>query len=300
MALGLQRWRVSSDMVHVMEGGQQMSKRSIVGLACAVVLALTATAQAQENATLTLRSGERFKGQLVDLGGIGLTFRYGGTDRQFPPGQVAVIEFQGAPPEYKLTANQLKELRNGQHVIVFRDGHTVIGHFADVGEKHPLRITIQTPSATTNYHSNEIWRIFMAVPPASAQSSTTSTTTAQPTVPGAIVVPATQQWVPTGLTVRRDEVVIFNTTGEIQLSADANDKAQSAGALSQRKAVGSPLPNDFAGALIGRIGSGSPFAIGNQTALPMPASGPLYLGINDDSLGDNSGQFNVVITRSRR
>ncbi|MGE5813155.1 MAG: hypothetical protein ACM36C_01590 [Acidobacteriota bacterium] len=280
-----------------------MLRRSIVGLACAVVFAFAATAQAQENATLTLRSGERFTGQLVDLGGIGLTFRYGGTDRQFPPGDVAVIEFEGAPA-HTLTADQLRELNNGQHVIVFRDGHVVVGHFADVGEQHPLRITLQTPSGTTNYHSNEIWRIYMAPPPASAQGTTTGTTTgsttAQPSVPGAIVVSATQQWTPTGITVRRGERVTFNSTGEVQLSTDSNDKAQPAGAMSQRKAPGSPLPAELAGALIGRIGNGEPFAIGNQAAIPMPASGPLYLGINDDALGDNSGQFNVVITRPRR
>lgn len=280
-----------------------MLKRSIVGLACAAVLAVAATAQAQENATLILKSGEKFTGQLVDLGGIGLTFRYGGTDRQFPPGQVAEIAFQGAPP-HSLTTDQVRELRNGQHVIVFRDGRTVIGHFADVGERHPLRITIQTQSATTNYHSNEIWRIYMAVPPASAQEPTETTpgsgTSAQPSVPGAIVVPATQQWVPTGLTVRRGEQVSFNATGQVQLSADPNDKAQPSGAFSQRKAVGSPLPNELAGALIGRIGNGAPFAIGNQPSIPMPASGPLYLGINDDAMGDNSGQYNVVVTRASR
>jgi hypothetical protein len=280
------------------EEGSRMVKRSIVGLACAAVLAFAATAQAQENATLTLKSGEKFTGQLVDLGGIGLTFRYGGSDRQFPPGEVAVIEFEGAPP-HTLTADQLRELGNGQHVIIFRDGHAVVGHFADVGERHPLRITLQTPSGTTNYHSNEIWRIYMAAPPGAARE-TSSSTAAQPSVPGAVVVPGTQQWVPTGLTIRRGERVSFNATGEIQLSTDTNDKAQPAGALSQRKVGGAPLPTEFAGALIARIGNGEPFAIGNQTSVTMPASGPLYLGVNDDSLGDNTGQFNVVITRNRR
>ena len=276
-----------------------MLKRSIVGLACAAVLGIAAAAQAQENATLTLRSGEKFTGQLVDLGGIGLTFRYGGNDRQFPPGEVALIEFEGAPA-YTLTADQLRELNNGQHVIIFRDGRAIVGHFADVGERHPLRITIQTSSATTNYHSDEIWRIYTAPPPGGQSTATSGSTAAQPSVPGATVVASTQQWTPTGLTVRRGERVSFNATGEIVLSPDANDKAQPAGAFSQRKAVGSPLPEEFAGALIARIGNGQPFAIGNQNAVVMPASGPLYLGINDDVLGDNSGQFNVVITRSRR
>ena len=53
----------------------------------------------------------------------------------------------------------------------------------------------------------------------------------------------------------------------------------------------------FAGALIGRINSGAPFAIGNQETVRMPASGTLYLGINDDNVSDNSGHFQVVISR---
>jgi hypothetical protein len=68
--------------------------------------------------------------------------------------------------------------------------------------------------------------------------------------------------------------------------------------MSQRRAAGSPLPNQFAGALIGRIGNGQPFAIGDQASLQMPASGPLYLGVNDDVMNDNQGQFNVVIGRT--
>ena len=62
----------------------------------------------------------------------------------------------------------------------------------------------------------------------------------------------------------------------------------------------------LAGALIGRIGNGAPFGIGNQTSVPMPASGELYLGINDDQVADNTGGFVVdvkpqaSVTRRRR
>jgi len=55
------------------------------------------------------------------------------------------------------------------------------------------------------------------------------------------------------------------------------------------------LPKALAGALIGRIDNGPPFGIGNQTSLIAPASGILYLGVNDDNVGDNSGQFQVLI-----
>ena len=42
---------------------------------------------------------------------------------------------------------------------------------------------------------------------------------------------------------------------------------------------------------------GSKVWIGNQTTITVPASGLLYLGTNDDNVSDNSGQFQVVISR---
>ena len=47
--------------------------------------------------------------------------------------------------------------------------------------------------------------------------------------------------------------------------------------------------------MIGRIGNGAPFGIGNQTVVPMPATGELFLGVNDDEVGDNSGGFVVDV-----
>jgi hypothetical protein len=103
-----------------------------------------------------------------------------------------------------------------------------------------------------------------------------------------------------GLTVRKCERIGVVAQGEVQLSPDANDKAQPAGAFSQRKAPGAPAPDLLAGALIARIGNGAAFAIGNQAQVTMPESGPLYLGVNDDSLGDNQGQFTVTLNRRSR
>jgi hypothetical protein len=59
-----------------------------------------------------------------------------------------------------------------------------------------------------------------------------------------------------------------------------------------------PIQTANAGALIARIGTGAPFAIGNQTTVRMPPNGGLlFLGINDDNVGDNSGEFQVTISR---
>jgi hypothetical protein len=111
------------------------------------------------------------------------------------------------------------------------------------------------------------------------------------------VVNPKQRWTSTGVTVRRGDNVGFNTTGDVQLSTDTNDMAGSAGSKSGRYAPGSPLPRALAGALIGRIGpNGEPFAIGNQTTVQMPAAGVLFLGVNDDSLEDNQGEFRVEIS----
>ena len=47
-----------------------MFKRTI--LAAAAACALVVSTQAQESATLVMRSGEKVTGQLVDMGGVGL------------------------------------------------------------------------------------------------------------------------------------------------------------------------------------------------------------------------------------
>jgi hypothetical protein len=64
-----------------------------------------------------------------------------------------------------------------------------------------------------------------------------------------------------------------------------------------RTAAGAPLPTVAAGGLIGRIGNGAPFAIGDQASVPMPNAGLLYLAVNDDELSDNSGAFIVQLGR---
>ena len=49
--------------------------------------------------------------------------------------------------------------------------------------------------------------------------------------------------VPTRIVVRLGEVLTFSTTGQIQLSDDAEDIAGAAGARSQRTAPEAALPN---------------------------------------------------------
>jgi hypothetical protein len=110
-----------------------------------------------------------------------------------------------------------------------------------------------------------------------------------------LTVPANRQWTATNMRVTQGETIRFQVTGEIHFTA--SDVAISAGSMAQKLVAGAPIPSAFAGALIGRIDNGQPFGIGNLTSVRMPASGTLYLGINDDNLSDNSGQFQAVLSR---
>jgi len=112
-----------------------------------------------------------------------------------------------------------------------------------------------------------------------------------------ITVPANQLWTATGIRVSQGDQLRIQASGQISLRPnDAKDVAIPPGSLLQRFAPNAPMPRTLAGALIGRIDSGQPFGIGNQTSIVAPASGMLYLGVNDDVVTDNSGQFSVTIS----
>ena len=266
----------------------------------AIALTFTAAAQAQENATLIMRSGDRVTGQLIDHGGVGFTMRVNGEERRIPTNDVAVIDFSGAP----MTDADWARLSGGGHYIWLRTGEVINGTFFDIGGTTPLNITFRTGAGDRQFASNEISRIVLGRPVSAVGTTGTPAPVAPPILTpatgGGIVVPAHQFWTATGVTVRRGELITFATSGEIQLSTDASDIAGSAGSRNNRTAPNAPLPSNLTGALIGRIDNGPAFAIGNQTSVRMPAAGVLYLGINDDHVADNRGEFRVEIRRGRR
>jgi hypothetical protein len=271
-----------------------MFKRTILAYSVAA-LTVTGVAQAQTNATVTLRSGERVNAQLVDMGGTGFTVRVNGKERRIPTNDVAVIDFDGGT----MSDADWARLSEGQHLLWLKNGDTVNGQLFDIAGNTPKKIMFRTGSGQREFSSNEIARIVLARPSTGVATSG-SANLAPATGPGIVVSPR-QAWTPTGLTVRRGETVRFNTTGEVQLSGDAGDVAGSAGSKSGRRAVNAPLPNELAGALVAKIGAnGQPFAIGNQASVQMPAAGQLFLGVNDDGPDDNRGEFRVEITRSGR
>jgi Ca2+-binding EF-hand superfamily protein len=113
-------------------------------------------------------------------------------------------------------------------------------------------------------------------------------------------VNAQQRWLDTGVMVRAGDVITFQSSGQIQLSDNGSDMAGPAGSLSRRTAPDAPISGVYAGALIAKIGAYSPIAIGDQTRITAPVSGRLYLGVNDDHLPDNRGEFVVNLGVDRR
>jgi hypothetical protein len=110
-----------------------------------------------------------------------------------------------------------------------------------------------------------------------------------------IDVDARQRWTDSSLDVRSGDVLSISARGTIVMSGDDRDTATPAGSRTGRGAQQAPI-QAVAGALIARIDSGAPFLIGDQSTVKVPASGRLYLGVNDDHLQDNRGHFQVTVS----
>ena len=275
-----------------------MLKRTMLATLAACGLLAGVAVQAQQSATVVLRSGERVQGQLVDLG-ADYTLQVNGQERRIAPGDVAAIEFAGGA---QLNADWFSKLNSGQPIVVLRNGEIFAGRLADIHGAGSGQYTIDTPSGRREVNGGDVAQLYFSVPAGMAASNATgavATSGVQGTQleSGAISIAANQGWVNTGIRVRKGQMINFRVNGEIQLSGDANDRAVSAGSTSGRTVPGSPLPNALAGALIGRVGNGAPFGIGNQASVSMPDNGVLFLGINDNTLTDNTGNFSVVISR---
>ena len=84
------------------------------------------------------------------------------------------------------------------------------------------------------------------------------------------------------------------------MSGNNGDTATPAGSRIGRRAADAPLRNQPAGILIARVGNAATFAVGDRRTVRAPASGELFLGVNDDFLGDNRGEYRVSVTVQRR
>jgi hypothetical protein len=271
-------------------------------LCATLLLAAAAPALAQEQVTIVRRNGERVSGRFEDWNrpSDAVYVRVSPSDqRTLPMRDVLVMEVGGDAAN--LPANEIQAAAGGEHVLVTRGGEMLRGRLTNIegGEGsarpgEPRTVTFQA-GGERRFRLSDVARLYMGNYP---QTSTAPTPAPAPGPPGTIrvTVAGNRQWTPTNIMIRQGDRVQFSASGEVQLSADAADKAAAAGSVQGRKAPNAPAPQYLAGALIGRVGGGVVFPIGNQTdPLPMPGTGPLFLGINDDAVDDNQGALEVTI-----
>jgi hypothetical protein len=107
-------------------------------------------------------------------------------------------------------------------------------------------------------------------------------------------VQAREPWTDTGVFVRPGQTVYFEASGRVKWGPDRRDGPE--GEHNSPFNKGRPIPSRPAAALIGRVGNEAPFFIGADTGpVQIRGGGPLFLGVNDDYLQDNSGSFRVVV-----
>ena len=107
------------------------------------------------------------------------------------------------------------------------------------------------------------------------------------------IVSADVAWNDAGIDVRAGQTIYFEAQGRVRWGRDRQDGP--AGERNSPSNPNRPLGNRNAAALIGKIGNDM-FFIGDDTGpIRVRTSGRLYLGVNDDVLTDNSGNFRVVV-----
>jgi hypothetical protein len=108
-----------------------------------------------------------------------------------------------------------------------------------------------------------------------------------------IIVSADVAWNDSGIDVRAGQTIFFEAQGRVRWGRDRQDGP--AGERNSPSNPNRPMGNRNAAALIGKIGNDL-FFIGDETGpVRMRTSGRLHLGVNDDVLTDNSGNFRVVV-----
>lgn len=116
-----------------------------------------------------------------------------------------------------------------------------------------------------------------------------------------IEVPGTSRGVDTNIDLRAGDQVVITASGMVVAGRRAGQVGPDGGRTGFGGLVSQyPVPTAGPGALIGyiRLSNGQitqPFIIGSQQTFSAQADGRLFLAINDDNYGDNSGSFSVRI-----
>ena len=282
------------------------------------MLALSAAQAFAQSGTVVLRNGDRVQAEVRDMG-QNFSLRVNGQPRSVPIGDIVLIDFTGNGRD--ISNDELTRANAANGYVVMKNGETFNASLKDL-TGDPL-IAIFTNGRRAGL--GEVSRIYMGSVnnvPGFPQASNAAADpnqdnrgfgrgrgrgrgrdrdaymerSAAPANARSVVVPSNVQWTNTGFNVTRGQYLRFEPSGEIRLSTNGEDIGRPAGAMSARHADKATIPTIPVGALIGRVGNGQPFPIGDTTnAFDMPDSGRLFLGVNDDHVNDNSGNYVVLV-----
>jgi hypothetical protein len=267
---------------------------------------------ANHPATFVLRNGERVNGNLSYKGGTAYTLN----GRDYEAQEVAVVAFVNGDPS-AAELGQISGVDNNpneleRHAFVTRDGKVMLGKLykfspdgetitfdareggrRDISANDLARIYIN-PGAARSVYSN----VTRALQPVATGGVATNPATAPA---GSITVNGNQPWTDTGINVRKGDMITFSATGRVRVATgNSPDVVADPNGANNFPAprTNYPLPTMSVGGLIAKVGNDRPFGVGTLThPISMPDDGRLYLGINDDGFGDNSGAFYVTINR---
>lgn len=129
-----------------------------------------------------------------------------------------------------------------------------------------------------------------------------------------LIVPGNAGWVDTGFDVEEGEELFFSGEGEISLQK-GNPEAACGPDGADIQGLQQPLPDRNLGCLAGKVSqllavrtdekTGDEvrdelvrfFFIGREQSAAMPIRGRLFIGVNENVVKDNDGQFRVAIFR---
>ena len=100
-----------------------------------IALLRTASLASAAPVTLVLRSGDRVRGELVDLNAGGFVVNVRGAEQQIARGEVAAIAFGNA----QFPAAETARIQGGRAFVVLNSGDTFYGSLQDIGGTSPLR-----------------------------------------------------------------------------------------------------------------------------------------------------------------
>jgi hypothetical protein len=281
----------------------RLSLRLPTGLALAAAFTFAATVtQAQQTATMVLKSGDRHTGTNLGyrLDQREVAVRTSPSQEpRVPVDQVAYVDYGGTSDPDNLN------LSGSQEAVVLRDGSIIKGQVIELGhvdrgdQKTPYLVVFRTEGGEERrLNVKEVGRVYFAGGASRRlrdKDDNTVSPSAGSSVARGINVAGNRAWTTTGLSVRRGEPLTINASGQVKIGGNDGQAFGPGGASETHP--NNPIPSAQTGTLIGRIGNGAPFVIGTSNRIQAPAAGQLFLGINDSYFNDNFGNFDVEIGR---